>query len=522
MPKKTFKDLASIGIVRDTDPFELPGQAWSRGQNVRFMDGAVHKSDGHSAVFGVPSVTPYWMLPVQTESAYYWLYAGLNKVYTVSGGVHSNITRQTASVDVNYSATADHNWNGGILSGIPVINNGVDDPQVWSPVSASTRLVSLKWDATDTWSTKNWSAKVIRPFLNYLIALDITKVGTRHKHLVAWSHPAAAGTLPISWDAADPTVQANERDLGQTPGNLVDCLPLGSNTNVIYKEDSTYLMRPFGGADVFSIAPAFQSIGALSRRCIVEFESKHAVLGFGDFIVHDGLNIQSPLDKRLKNWLFKNMDSNAYMRSFLVPNYDRNEIWICFPQLGASFPNAAIIWNYRDNTAAIRELQDTPHIGFGVVDPSTVLTWDNATGTRDAATAPWDVRSYNPTLKRLLMASANNLFILDDTERFNGNNMNAYVERTGLDFDDEFRMKYIDKIRINATATGAINIEVYHQEHRNAPLETLISGTFDPNNDEWFDCDVEGRFIGFRFGSASDISWSIRSFEVEYQYAGAY
>jgi len=32
---KPFRDIASIGIVKDTDPRNLPDNAWTDGENVR-------------------------------------------------------------------------------------------------------------------------------------------------------------------------------------------------------------------------------------------------------------------------------------------------------------------------------------------------------------------------------------------------------------------------------------------------------------------------------------------------------
>ena len=41
------------------------------------------------------------------------------------------------------------------------------------------------------------------PVQNYLIALDLTKSGTRYPHMVKWSAAADPGTVPASWDETD-------------------------------------------------------------------------------------------------------------------------------------------------------------------------------------------------------------------------------------------------------------------------------------------------------------------------------
>src|SRR3990172_1107095 len=140
--------LGSVGIITDVPSYELPPEAWTAGENVRFQDGKVQKVLGHNVVFDPPSIAPYWIQPLYQGAQAFWLYAGLAKVYVTDMASHFNITRQTASVDVDYSTNADMKWNGGVLNGIGILNNGSDDPQMWNPPGTSTKLVALSnWPA---------------------------------------------------------------------------------------------------------------------------------------------------------------------------------------------------------------------------------------------------------------------------------------------------------------------------------------------------------------------------------------
>ena len=69
-----------IGIIKDIPGHELPLNAYSDGQNVRFNDTYVEKSLGHSSVF-TPSIEPYYLLSMSTTEVFYWIYAGLSKIY---------------------------------------------------------------------------------------------------------------------------------------------------------------------------------------------------------------------------------------------------------------------------------------------------------------------------------------------------------------------------------------------------------------------------------------------------------
>jgi len=253
--------VGSIGMVADKKPHELPFQAWSDARNVRFLDAFVEKFLGETS-YTTPNIAPYFLLPVPTVTNIFWLLAGLAKTHCFDGTAHTDITR---TVGGDYAATEDLNWTGSVFNGIPLINNSVDAPQMWSPVAASQALQALSnWPA-------NTTCRTLRAFRNFLIAGDITKSGTRYKQMVKWSHPAGVGALPSSWDETDATKDAGEWPLAETPGAILDFVPL-RDLNIVYKEDAVYKMQWVGGVYVFSFRELTTEIGLLSRRCAVGFK----------------------------------------------------------------------------------------------------------------------------------------------------------------------------------------------------------------------------------------------------------
>ena len=222
-------NVGQFGIASDLQPHEMPLNAWSGGQNVRFRDGYVEKFKGYSEVFVTPLWTPYWLLPAPFGSSFFWLYASLAKVGATDMSTHADITRLAG----DYSATADISWTGDVLGGIPVITNGVDPPQMWNLPSLSTKLSNLtNWPA-------NYTCRVIRTFKQFLIALDIVKAtSTRYPQMVKWSHPADPQTVPVSWDETDATKDAGEFNLSETGDFAIDAFSL-RDIKVIYKERTT-------------------------------------------------------------------------------------------------------------------------------------------------------------------------------------------------------------------------------------------------------------------------------------------
>jgi hypothetical protein len=496
----------------------LPVNAFTNGQNVRFLDGKVQKFLGHQQVFGTNPITPYYSLPFANNVAYYWIVCGATKVYITDMTNWTNITRQSGGIDQDYSAGLDINWNGGVLGGsIPILNNGVDSPQQWYPAQSSQRLANLKYDASRTWADVSYTAKIMRTFKNYIIAMDVTKSGTQYNNLVKWSASADPGSIPDTWDESDATYDAGESVVTEAGGNLIDGAALRDNF-IIYAEDATHIMSYIGGNYVFRFGRLFDD-GILSRRCVKPVKGFHVVLAANDLVMHDGSNTKSIIDKKMRSWLFNNIDPDNYERCFVTPNYRKNEMWVCFPQVGSTLPDMALVWNYEDSTFGIREIPNTPHIAYGVIDPGTSNIWDDQTTTTwDNANYIWDVRTYNPTVYYPLMLGTN-LYQGDYTEQFAGTSMTSYVERTGLDFGAPDAVKHISRVIPKMTGSGAVTISLGSQDYPDDSI-TWKNYTFTPGTDWKIDTRISGKFIGYKISSTGNIHWDASSFEFEVTTAG--
>ena len=199
-------NCGAAGVIKDLSQHELPINAWTDAQNIRFLDGYVNQTYGYGEVYDSAAVIPHHVLPVVISGARYWIYASLAKIYcvTVTGGaaVHTNITRQTAGADVDYTATAN-GWTSTVLGGVPILNPGntTDVPQFWDLNTANNCAALTNWPASTY-------CKSMRTYRNSLMALNVTKTTTNYPYMVKWSHPADPGGVPISWDETDPTMDA--------------------------------------------------------------------------------------------------------------------------------------------------------------------------------------------------------------------------------------------------------------------------------------------------------------------------
>lgn len=526
-----FDNIGERGIITDKPDYELDLGVWSDGRNVRFQNGVAIKMKGHSDAFSATasiSISAMFSLALANNANTYWAYASKDKVYATDGASHLDVSH------ADYSATADINWTGGVFGGIGILNNGVNVPMQWGDDSEGPSLTKTLKPLENWSSTSSTTCRFIRPFKNYLVAGDINENGNRNPRLLHWSHPAPFGTIPSSWDYADTTKDAGRYEFSETNDFLVDCMAL-NDVNIIYKEHSTWGMQFIGAPSIFRFYQIFSDLGALSRRCSAVFSgSNHAVFGHNDIYIHNGQTLQSIAEKRIKDWVYNQIDQDTYVRSFVVPYYVENEIWFCFPQSGSAYPNLAMVWNYLENTTTIRELDNISHIDLGII-PTTGVTWSGSSETWDTKSGSWDSVSFNPTLKRLLgtKPSSKKIFQLDSTEQEDGSNMTSYVTRLGLNLSrinqlrgqlkndtDNYKTVYNVFPRIKGTEGGVLNVYIGTQL---TPCGTVTWSTAKPftiGTSTKIDILTSGRLIGIKFQSTTNISWTLNGFGVEVDVMG--
>lgn len=513
--------LGKAGFVADVQPFELPPEPWSAVSNVRFEDGRAKKIAGHEPVYGTPTVVPQWILHVVTPSANLLVYTSLTKAYAVdSARIHTNITRQTASVDVDYTATNTLNWNGGVLNGIPFLNNGVDPPQMWSPPNTSTKLVALTaWPAATT-------CRCLRAFKKYLVAMDMTESGTRLPHKIRWSHEAPDAAMPTTWDPTDTTKDAGFTTLGDANGAILDCLGLG-DVNVVYKEAETWAMHYVGGNQVFRFNRLFGEGGMLSRNCAVAYYHhgvKHAVFGSDDIYIHNGGDAKSIIRGRNLKWLFGQLGTTTAYAAFAVSNPAKTEIWFCFPTTGQTTANKALIWNWEQDTFAVRDLPNVRYAASGFLDDSGASElWNNDTAVWDSDITTWDTNPYQAVSKRLLLPSISDtrIHLADVTNRFNGVNFTGSLERSGNAIARQDRFgnpkadpsirKLLKEIwpRIEAQPGTTVSIYAGATDDENAAVNWKGPFQFVVGTHRKVNPLVAGRFLATRYENASDATFNL-------------
>jgi hypothetical protein len=442
-------------------------------------------------------------------------------VYASSGGV--GVTDGVAHFDITPddpvpTSVWPTNWTDAVLNTIVCLNNNVDPPWFWGNQVGNIMLPLPDWPAGTT-------CRSLRAYKNHLIALDITDALDQFVYKIMWSDSADPGTVPGSWTPL-PENSAGDAILSDTVGALVDAQAF-RDSMMLFKEHSTYLMNFIGGNFVFQFRKLFETSGILTTNCSAEYLGNVVALTDGDLIRTDGQSADSLIDKRMRAWLFNNIDSSNFRSAFVTSYHSENQIWCCFPEAGAQECTLALVWDGSDNSFGVRELYPpTPHIARGQIgNVSGVLNWDDDTEAWNEDLTGWNAALFNPTEDSLLHADRNNTLLLavNEGSTYNGKVIASRVERIGLDFGDIERQKLVKAVapRLSGIPGTVLTIRIGASPNDanvvqwSDPIEFTIGGS------QKVDVFAQGRFIAFSVESAADQApWVLYGMEFQFDWQG--
>jgi hypothetical protein len=510
-----INDVASVGVIRDSPPHEIPPEAWTLAENVRFEDDSIVQLLGYTQVFGTPGVAPYFAQFVSAPGQPWWLYAGLNKIYAYNGVTHSDITRTTDGA--TYNVTGAQQLQGTNIGGIPIINNGVDVPQFWGAFSSATHMANLtNWPST-------LRCAVIRAFGPYMLAMNLTDTGVLKPYDVRWSHPADPGSVPPTWDITDPTHNAGQVSLSDVDsGQIVDGLSLQGKFYV-YKENSCWRFRNVGGQFIFDEDPFLETTGLLAPRCvaITGDGQRHFFVGQDNLYTHDGNSAKPLLDKRTRRYLFNSVDIGNYASSFVFVNPTRREGWFCYPQLGNQLPTRALIVNY-DTLSTTETNVDWQAAAMGTIQTSDSETWASI-----SPTSPWtdDSQPWNASNRRKLLLCKPTTTTLEQFD--------LGVTRDGVAITGLIQRTSLGVVGRKRTGEWIEDFEVRKMCHRiwpkmsGSPVQIRLGGqdtptsaprwspytTFDPNTQKYADITAEGAALAIEISGSQ--GWKLDGYKLD-------
>ena len=527
-PNRILAEFRPASVIEDASAAEVPPEFWTELLNFNMRPGFAQRSGGLSQFFLDTLTAPINLINVQRGTANFWVYMGDDAVRVVDQtGVVSVITPAVYTSPVQSSRA-----NSTIINGFPIQSFQQDPPTFWDLVTANICEPLPGWPV-------NTTAKSIRAFKQFLFALNLTESGVALPDKLSWSDAALAGAVPQVWDAA-PTNQAGDTTLSATAGDIVDGLALRGQF-IIYKDHSTYTCNFVGGTFVFAFRKLFTTSGMLANNCVAEVEGKHVVLTDGDLIIHDGQNIKSLIDKSLRRFIFFQIDSTNFANSFLFNYRATKEVWACFPTLGSTHPNIAVVWDYAHNLLSIRDLpEDWSHAASGtVLNDAAAIDWDGQTGAWDQSAGSWNRAAFTGAFERALGAiplssddGASRIVYIDDTssKRDGVSPVGGQITRESLDFGAPQEVKYIRRIwpRITGSTGTVVKVRVGVQAEPTGHISWSAIQDYNVNEDDFLNFDASGRYISVRFGEDTTPGapvqpvWSVHGFDVEYVLQGQF
>lgn len=538
-----IESAGELGVIKDIAPFDLPPPGWSDVKNVEISLEGIRKSPGFSAFLSNPTGSPYAIFSCSLPGQGLWVYLNNTDAYAIQdGSLESKITR----VSGTYTGGLFNCWNYCAFNNQFIFNNGVDKPQVWSPIAVGTKLIDLA-NFTAGGGDSLVGARIVS-FLNFLILLNVTRAGVNYPFLVKWSAQAASG-VPSSWDETDATKAAGQVSLGDQEEACVDGLTLGA-TLLIYKERSVWACRFVGGQNVFNFYSLFpsQSQGILAQGCAAQFENQHFVVSKGDIFTHDGQTITGRADKRVRKWIFNNLDPTSYIFSKVFVRYDRTEVWFCFPLAGSGVLNCIAKWNWREDKWAFQDLPNVLGISASIqTSVNSPDTWDyEAAQTWDGGpTNVWDDPNLIKTQERMLFGEVDTpkILELDQTGKVNtldGAAYRSYAERQKLaisglsqlnqpvrDIQTEKLVKGVYPHFSGATGT-VVQVYVGYSDLPDETPTWLGPFPFTIGTTDWITPTdskgylKSGRFISIRFDETQSGYWELRGFDLEIEPMGEF
>ena len=244
-------------------------------------------------------------------------------------------------------------------------------------------------------NTVTTTSGIIESFGDLLIAGDLTErdsvtnaVIRRLSGVVRTSDVAVPGAVPNNWNPFGAGVStADEFTLSET--NTIEDMKSLQGNMYIFSTDSIHVMRLTGNSTApVSFSPVTDEYGCLNTGSVIEYDGKLFIVGSNDIYAFAGNpgDIVSLADGRVSEYFFKNINPIHDKQLFLILNHQENEIWINYPTLAslAGECDEALIWNYRDNTWTIRDLNNVtggayaPIKGGGI--PIATIALENNSG----------------------------------------------------------------------------------------------------------------------------------------------
>jgi len=528
-----LKNMGTKGLSTDEQPWELSPEFITHGNNFRVHAGALTTAGGfqHWATVtdqvtpAIANFHPGHLIHVGVTAGDYWLMCGRTKVVAFSGTVFTDVSSTAAYTGLGVDD--ELKWTSCRLGQIPLINNPQAHPEYWSPQSPGQKMQPLDFDGSNSWLDMGYSFEILRSHKNFLFAMNLQEGGIDFPDTYRWSHPADINGLPVTWDETDNSFLAGKAALGGDGGHIIDGQSI-RDAFCIYSERAIDILDSTGDEFVWKRRELSSTVGLIARNCLAEVKGRHFLLTDGDIVMNDGTSIESIAHNRIRRRLTASMNVGKYHRSYAVRNDAKKEVWFCVVEEDADYPNVAYIYNWRDDSWAIRDIaQNIAHAGYGSqTDPSEL--WSDFLGTPSAPIDTWDTQQITwgsaeltPLDDTIIGCNpvTGSLYLLDP-QGTPDEDIDTIIERTDFPLVDSRQVTSISRVFPHIRGTEPLEIQFGSQDYPGAAVRWKPPITFNPATDRKIDVRTTGELHCWSFRSIGKGNWQFSGMDIEWTPAG--
>ena len=393
------------------------------------------------------------------------------------------------------------------------MSNGIDSPH-YITYGTSGTPEELTLQPLPDWPS-TLSAGVVKTIGYALIAGNLTDTSgafvSYQPGTIRISSQAAPGGVPDSWTIGPELLTtADEFELSQT-SEIRDMVDLRGYT-LVFTGNSIHRVQIATQDQPTRVQNLNTGRGVLATDCAIEFDGRVFAVDVNDIYVTGGSgSVQSVADEKTRDYFFNRLNPMHMENTFVVRNLRQDEIWIIYPTTDSTDGRCdeALIWNYHNNTWTIRDMPGT--LG-GTIGPRRV---------NDAFSGDVDSIIFTGYQNASNTASSDRIHAGDRTNQFNGDNFNAFVERTRFDLGDLMDAENLAAIYPLMEGTGELtySFRATNQPGQSVDFDSqtdrkIINRTFPIVEDYKVDPRNNGRFLNMRISSNSNDSWILAGYSL--------
>ena len=511
---QTFK-ARPFGVVTDISPHNADPAVYNLANNIVFRDDRAERQDGYRYRTNSPLFHPEAVEYRRIGETNQYLYAG-------EDGIGLDTVSQNDITPTGYPSgmrKGYHGWTS--LNSIPVWNHPDFTPHYHDGVITSAMQELPNWPT-------GWYCERMVAFKYYLLALAPGDANGDIEEQIRWSASADPGSVPDEW-IPDASNDAGDMTLSDAPGKIIDAVSLGDNL-IVYKPNACYFVEFIGGTFVFGQREVFSSAGILASRCAKEWRGQHFVVTEGDVILHNGSQLQSIIDGRLRNAVFDDLDGSLIERAFTYSDPRRLRLGFCYPSVGSKgWCDRRVLYDPVNNRWSWEEIgpDELSDVAIGRYTLSNfAVSWDASTDAWDDSSGAWNDQADPNVGDQRLEAFYDAKEFGEPTRggKRGSDTSDCELIWAGKDLGHPTRRKLVDRVWINTVSPGGAKLRVQAgwQDEYSSSVNWGQSQEIDAGGDAVVSVLSKGRFFALRMLSSDEKPFAVRGFDIDFRDAGRF